>query len=222
MGYWIEGDYFDACSCTVSCPCIFLNPATEDFCDNFFAWHIARGEMDGVDLAGLSVAMAVHSSKQMQDGNWKVVLYLDERADADQAAALQAIFSGQAGGHFASLAPLVGEVAGVIATSIVFDKSDGGRRIEVRDALEMQVEELGEETGEDPTFFTDAPFMAVPQGLRQARSEMVRYRGVWNFETRGRNAFINEFRYESSAADLRGAATASLHAEAEGAQNGGL
>jgi hypothetical protein len=197
MAYWIEGDYFDACSCTVSCPCIFLNPATEDFCDNFFAWHIARGEMDGVDLAGLSVAMAVHSSKQMQDGNWKVVLYLDERADADQAAALQAIFSGQAGGHFASLAPLVGEVAGVIATSIVFDKSDGGRRIEVPDALEMQVEELGEETGEDPTFFTDAPFMAVPQGLRQARSEMVRYRGVWNFETRRRNAFINEFRYES-------------------------
>jgi hypothetical protein len=197
MAYWIKGDYFDACSCTVSCPCIFLNPATEDFCDNFFAWHIARGEMDGVDLAGLSVAMAVHSSKQMQDGNWKVVLYLDERADADQAAALQAIFGGQAGGHFASLAPLVGEVAGVIATSIVFDKSDGRRRIEVRDALEMQVEELGEETGEDPTFFTDAPFMAVPQGLRQARSKMVRYRGVWNFETRGRNAFINEFRYES-------------------------
>ncbi|HEU0247493.1 MAG TPA: DUF1326 domain-containing protein [Gaiellaceae bacterium] len=197
MAYWIEGDYFDACSCTVSCPCIFLNPATEDFCDNFFAWHISRGEMDGVDLAGLNVAMAVHSPKQMQDGNWKVVLYLDERANPEQADALQAIFGGQAGGHFASLAPLVGEVAGVIATSIVVDKTDGARRIEVHDALEMRVEELGEETGEEAMVFTDAPFMAVPQGLRQARSEMVRYRGVWNFETSGRNAFINEFRYEA-------------------------
>jgi hypothetical protein len=197
MGYWIEGDYFDACSCTVSCPCIFLNPATEDFCDNFFAWHIERGEMDGVDLAGLNVAMAVHSPKQMQDGNWKVVLYLDERADAEQGAALQAIFGGQAGGHFESLAPLVGEVAGVITTSIVFDKSDGARRIEIRDALEMRVEELGAETGEEPMSFTDAPFMAVPQGLRQGRSQLVRYRGAWNFETGGRNAFINEFRYEA-------------------------
>jgi hypothetical protein len=197
MAYWIEGDYFDACSCTVSCPCIFLNPATEDFCDNFFAWHIARGEMNGVDLGGLNVAMAVHSPKQMQDGNWKVVLYIDEGVDADQAAALQAIFGGQAGGHFASLAPLVGDVAGVIPTSIVFDKTDGGRRIDVRDALEMRVEELREEAGEDAAFFTDAPFMAVPQGLRQARSEMVRYRGVWDFETSGRNAFINEFRYEA-------------------------
>jgi len=181
----------------VSCPCIFLNPATEDFCDNFFAWHISHGEMDRVDLAGLNVAMAVHSPKQMQDGNWKVVLYLDERANPEQADVLQAIFGGQAGGHFASLAPLVGEVAGVIATSIVFDKTDGARRIEVRDALEMRVEELGEDTGEEAMVFTDAPFMAVPQGLRQARSEMVRYRGVWNFETSGRNAFINEFRYEA-------------------------
>jgi hypothetical protein len=197
MAYWIEGDYFDACSCTVSCPCIFLNPATEDFCDNFFAWHIARGELDGVALEDLNVAMAVHSPKQMQDGNWKVVLYLDERADAEQRDALQAIFGGQAGGLFASLAPLVGEVAGVVPTSIVFEKSDGGRRIEVRDALEMQVEELQEERDEDARFFTDAPFMAVPQGLRQARSEALRYSDVWNYETSGRNGFINEFRYES-------------------------
>jgi hypothetical protein len=180
----------------VSCPCIFLNPATEDFCDGFFAWHIHRGEMDGVDLAGLSVAMAVHSPKQMQDGKWKVVLYLDEQADENQTNALQAIFSGQAGGHFANLAPFISEVVGVVAASIAFTKENGGRRIEVAEALEMQVAELGPES-EDAMFFKDAPFMVVPQGLRQARSQSVRYRGAWNFETSGRNAFINEFRYEA-------------------------
>jgi len=67
----------------------------------------------------------------------------------------------------------------------------------VQEALEMHVEELGRDGGEDAVFFTDAPFMAVPQGLRQARSETVRYHGVWNFQTSGRNGFINEFRYES-------------------------
>jgi hypothetical protein len=196
MAYWIEGDYFDACSCTVSCPCIFLSPSTEDFCDGLYAWHIGRGELDGVDLAGLSVAMAARSPKQMQDGNWKVVLYLDDRADADQTNALQAIFSGQAGGHFASLAPLIGEVAGVVVASIAFTKENDSRRIEVGDAIEMQVVELGRES-EDAMFFKDAPFMTVPQGLRQARSEKVRYSGPWNFEMSGRNAFINEFRYEA-------------------------
>jgi len=75
---------------------------------------------------------------------------------------------------------------------------------------------------EEPAFYGNAPFSAVPQGLTQGRAESLRYSGMWNFEWSGRNAHINEFRYESSAADLRGAATASLHAEAEGAQNGGL
>ncbi len=28
---------------------------------SFFAWHIARGEMDGVRLDGMNVALAVHS-----------------------------------------------------------------------------------------------------------------------------------------------------------------
>lgn len=197
MAYWIEGDYVDACSCTVSCPCIFLNPAIEDFCDDFFAWHIAHGELEGVPLAGLNVAMACHSPKQMQDGNWKVVLYLDDRANDEQREALQAIFSGDAGGHFASLAPLVGEVAGVISASITFEKTERGRRVEVADALEMKVEEVRAESGEEAISITDAPFTAVPQGLRQGRSEMLRYSGVWQYETSGRNGFINEFRYEA-------------------------
>jgi hypothetical protein len=197
MAFWLEGDYVDACSCTVGCPCIFLNPATEDFCDGVFAWHIARGEMDGVDLSNLNVAMAWKSGKQMQDGDWKIVLYVDERAEDDQSKALQAIFGGQAGGLFETLVPLVGEVAGVIPASIVFEKTNGGRDIEVRDAVEMRVHELREEGAEEPAFYGNAPFSPVPQGLTQGRSETLRYSGMWNFEWSGRNAHINEFRYEA-------------------------
>jgi len=196
MGFWIEGAYFDECSCTVSCPCIFLNEATEDFCDNFFAWHIVRGELDGVELADLNVAMAVHSGKQMQDGNWRVALYLDERANEAQTNALQAIFGGQAGGLFETLAPLIGEVAGVFPAAITFDKSNGGRALHIEGVLDMRAAELREEGEDEPRVFTDAPFMSVPQGLRQGRSEVIRYSGVWNFESSGRNSFINEFRYE--------------------------
>ena len=106
----VEGKYFEACNCEVSCACIWLGPATEDACDVFFAWHITQGEKDGVDLSGLNAALAVHTSKQMTDGNWRVALYLDDKADPGQAEALGAIFSGAAGGHLANLAPMIGEV----------------------------------------------------------------------------------------------------------------
>ena len=80
MAFTLEGDYFDECTCKISCPCIFLNEATEDLCDGVFAWHIVRGDKDGLDLSNLNVAMAWHSGKQMQDGDWRVAMYIDERA----------------------------------------------------------------------------------------------------------------------------------------------
>ncbi len=111
MSYTVEGEYMEACSCSVSCPCIFLNPATKDACDVFIGWHITRGDKEGVDLSGLNVALAVHSPKLMTDGNWTAALYLDERASPAQAEALTAIFSGQAGGHLANVAPLIGHAS---------------------------------------------------------------------------------------------------------------
>lgn len=98
MPYRVEGEYFESCNCEVSCPCIFLGPATEDRCILFLAWRVTSGEKDGVDLSGLSAVLAVDSPKRMTDGGWRVALYLDERATPEQAEALRAIFSGRPGG----------------------------------------------------------------------------------------------------------------------------
>ena len=49
----------------------------------------------------------------MAEGNWSVALYVDERGDAAQRAALQAIFSGTSGGIRGALAPLISTVLGV-------------------------------------------------------------------------------------------------------------
>ena len=43
MTFHVDGDYFESCNCQVSCPCIFLAPATEDACDVLLAWHIQIG-----------------------------------------------------------------------------------------------------------------------------------------------------------------------------------
>src|SRR3974390_1659040 len=130
VSFFVEGDYFEVCNCEVSCNCIWLGPATNDNCDVLLAWHVTSGNRDGVDLSGLNAVMAVHSPKQMTDGGWKVALYLDARASAEQSEALGAVFSGGAGGHLAGLAPLIGEVAGVAPATITFEKAGGSPRAE--------------------------------------------------------------------------------------------
>ena len=196
MSFAVKGQYFEACSCAVSCPCIWLGPATEDACDVFFAWHITEGERDGVDLAGLNAALAVHTPKQMTDGNWKVALYLDDRAEPNQAEALGAIFSGQAGGHLGNLAPLIGEVAGVKSVPITFDASDGARSVQVGDALTMRVEQVIGMDGTNPAVITNPLLGAITQPVTQAKSVEVAYRDAWEFSTSERNSFITDFAYE--------------------------
>lgn len=197
MTYRIEGDYFEACSCKVSCPCIFLNPGTEDNCDVFFAWRINSGEKDGTRLGGLNVALAVHSPKLMTDGGWRVALYLDDRATQQQTDALTAIFAGQAGGHLAAVAPLIGEVTGVHRVPIAFEKHGLKRSVKVGNVMEVAVGELTGMDGQKPIVISNAPLGAVPQPLRQGKAERINYQGPWRYDSTGTNAFITEFRYEA-------------------------
>jgi hypothetical protein len=192
----VAGDYFESCSCDVSCNCIFLGLATQDQCDVVIGWHITQGQRDELDLAGLNAAMVIRSPKRMLDGNWQVALYLDERADQAQAEALGAIFSGQAGGHLAALGPLIGRVAGVTPAPITFRSENGTRRLTVGNVIEGEISELQGGDGNSAPVISNAPFGALPQPVRQGRSEHVRYHEHWDTNLSGTNAFLAEFAYE--------------------------
>ena len=195
MSFSVAGDYFEVCSCDVSCNCVWLGQATRDDCDVLLAWHVSNGSKDGVDLSGLNAVMAVHSPKRMTDGGWKVALYLDDRASAEQSEALGAVFSGAAGGHLANLGPLIGEVAGVEPATIRFEKSDGSLHAEVAGTLSMSSEQVVGMDGQEPGVIANAPFGAVTQPVRQGTSENVSYQGHWNMSFSGTNSFITDFRY---------------------------
>ena len=197
MSYSVEGDYFETCNCTVACQCIMLSPATNDSCQAFAAWHITRGTKDGVDLSNLNVALALYSPKKMTDGGWKVALYLDERAKPDQAQALGAIFSGQAGGHLAAVVPLIGTVTGVTAAPISFEKTNGKRQLKVGKLLEMDSEELMGGDGKTAPVISNPALSIVPQPMRVAKAGRIRYDGAWKFEASGTNGFTTEFKYEA-------------------------
>jgi len=127
MATWnVKGTYIEACNCEAVCPCIFFSPPTDGSCTVVLGWHIDEGLFDG-----MNAALLAHSPGHMKDGDWKVALYVDERADEAQNQALMGIFSGQAGGHLANLGPLISEVLGARPAAISLNASAGNFSLSV-------------------------------------------------------------------------------------------
>src|SRR5207253_9970302 len=94
------------------------------------AFHVDSGEIDGVDVSGLSYAVLADAPGAMAEGNWRVGLLMDAAASPEQAEALAAVGSGQRGGAPAAFNPFVGEVRGMDSAAVDF--VDGGPRPAVR------------------------------------------------------------------------------------------
>jgi hypothetical protein len=153
MAWSIEGTYFETCSCELMCPCnmSFDHGATYDYCRVVLVFNIDKGEVEGTDVGGVSVAVVAESPKVMTDGNWKVGMFVDEGASDEQLEKLTGVFGGQKGGPMAGLAPLIGEFLGVERAK--FDVSEDGLRhsAKIGDAIDFEIEDIvpfGVETGQ--------------------------------------------------------------------------
>jgi hypothetical protein len=87
------------------------------------AWHVNRGRYGDVPLDGLNVLAVAHFEGNLWAGEARPVMgiFIDERADDSQRAALQAIFGGQAGGFPAEFAKMIGEIRGIEFAPIEFE-----------------------------------------------------------------------------------------------------
>jgi len=99
----IRGSYFESCNCDPICPCRRIDGvsggrSTHSICKGVLSWVIEDGHADETDLTGLAAAMAVQYSDDEPGSPWSWILYIDERASAEQTTALTHIFSGQLGG----------------------------------------------------------------------------------------------------------------------------
>ena len=133
MAWRLEGTYFENCPCDMVCPCAtsgFTMPADAERCLAVLIFHVDSGEVDGTDVSGLNVAVLIDSPPVMAEGNWRVGLFIDEEASEEQADKLAAVFSGQLGGPMEVVAPLVGEMLGVVRAPIEYE--DDGRRHRAR------------------------------------------------------------------------------------------
>jgi hypothetical protein len=124
-GYQFQGTLLEACNCDVLCPCWIGEDPDNGTCSSVVAYHFDRGMIRGVDVSGLTIAGVVFIPGNVLAGNWKQLLYVDERANDEQLQAIVDAFSGKLGGPLADLAQLVGEVLDVVRAPIAHEIVEG-------------------------------------------------------------------------------------------------
>lgn len=153
MSWNIEGRYFENCSCDVLCPCTasLALGADNDYCRAVLVFHVDSGDVNGVDVGGVTVAAVAESGKFMHEGNWKLGVLVDDSASDEQAEAVGKVFGGELGGPMEALGPLVSENLGVERVPMEFSSEGGKHTIRLGDKGGLAVEDVvsfGVENGE--------------------------------------------------------------------------
>ncbi len=153
MSWKLEGSYFETCSCDVVCPCTasLAFGATHDRCRVTLVFNVKRGDVDGTDVSGLTVAAVADTPKVMTDGNWRLGVFIDAAASDEQADKLGAVFSGALGGPMEALGPLIGENLGVERAAIEVHEEGLLHSVRIGDAVDFEIEDVvpfGSESGE--------------------------------------------------------------------------
>ena len=96
----IAGTYLESCNCDVICPCRRVGGraggrSTLGVCEGALSWAISRGRVGELDLAGLAMVLAFRYDDDEPGSPWDFFLYLDERADERQRAAMEGILTGR-------------------------------------------------------------------------------------------------------------------------------
>ena len=153
MSWKISGSYFETCSCDVICPCTasLSLGATHDYCRVVLVFNVKDGEIEGVDVSGLTVAAVAETPKVMTDGNWRIGVFIDSAASDEQAEKLGGVFSGALGGPMEALGPLIGESLGVERAPIEVHEEGTMHSVRIGDAVDFEIEDIvpfGVETGQ--------------------------------------------------------------------------
>ena len=153
MAWSIAGSYFETCSCDVVCPCTasLSFGATNDYCRVVLVFHVKDGDVEGVDVSGLTVAAVADTPKVMTEGNWRIGVFIDAAASDEQAEKLGGVFSGALGGPMEALGPLIGENLGVERASIEVREDGLTHSVRIGAAVDFEIEDIvpyGVESGE--------------------------------------------------------------------------
>ena len=196
MPYHLEGRLLEVCNCNVLCPCWIGENPDNGTCDTIVAWHFDKGQVNGVDVSGRTIAVIAHVPGNILEGNWRAAVYLDDRVSPAQQEALLGVYTGKLGGPVAELAKLIGEVVSVEKVPIKFDVHGGKGVISIGDAgyaeLEPYTNAAGAKTTLADTVFSTVPGAPVFVGKSPLYTSRVPKLGI-NLEMSGHNALQSTF-----------------------------
>lgn len=161
MAYHLEGRLLEVCNCNVLCPCWIGEDPDNGTCDTIVAWHFDKGKIDGVDVAGTTIALLAHVPGNILKGNWRAAVYVSDNATPKQKDALLNVYTGKLGGPVGDLVKLVGEVVSVESVPITFDVQGGKGTIKLGSSAYAELEPYKGAMG-GTTTLTDTVFSTVP------------------------------------------------------------
>ena len=186
-------------TCNILCPCWVGEDPDGGTCDGLLGWRVDCGSIEGVDVSGISIVMMAHIPGNIMQGNWRAVVYTDEKATAQQEEALLNVFTGKLGRPIADMAKLVGEVVAVERVPISADVTEGKGTLKIGQAVEAEMAPFTGATGQ-PTSLHDTMFTTIPGSPAYAGKASYYRANVpalgLNINLEGHNAVQGSFRFE--------------------------
>jgi hypothetical protein len=199
MAYQLEGDILEVCDCKVLCPCWIGEDADNGTCDAIVAYKVEKGAIDGTDVSGLAICAMAFIPGNILQGNWRVALFVDERATKQQEEALLNVWTGKLGGPVADIAKLVGEVVAIQRAPITFEVKEGQGTLRVGSVAEAMMTPY-KGPGDRVTTLNDSVFSTIP-GSPAYISKAAHYRrrtsnlGLKDVTLQDHNAIQGKFRF---------------------------
>jgi hypothetical protein len=200
MAYHLEGRLLEVCDCRVLCPCWIGEDPDNGTCDSVLAYRFDKGTIEGVDVAGRTIALVSHIPGNVLNGNFRVAVYIDEGASDAQQEAILNVYTGKLGGPIADFAKLVGEVVSVERAPIRFDVNEGRGTLTIGTVSHAELEPYKGPDG-STTVLSNTIFSTVP-GAPVFVGKATIYRSKHpalghDLELRGQNALQSTFVFDA-------------------------
>jgi hypothetical protein len=197
----LSGTYLEACNCDAICPCRRIGGrqggrSTHGICMGALSWVVERGNAGEVDLAERRVVLVCRYDDDEPGSPWDYYLYVDERADADQRRALEAIFLGRLGGTPEDQFPWVWKSSRLLGVRVApIEVDHAPRRGWFRAAAEVSVRVGDPVEGQKPVTCVIPGHHRSGHELHAESLEVKAERLEFEFD--GRCAYWSTFEYSS-------------------------
>lgn len=199
MSDWhLNGTIVIACNCDYGCPCNFNARPSRGKCEGGWVWAIEDGQVQGVRVDGLAVAVYADWPGAIHEGGGHAISYVDDRADDDQRDRLTRLVRGEFGGPWGIFINTY-ELMGPEPARFEVGFADYDTHVRIGNAVELELCKM-----RNPVTRAEVhPEMILPEGLvvkrgRLAASKVFQVRDGVRYDHSGQYAAFGPFAYASA------------------------